>query len=196
MVDPVPLALTFAQEILTEKQRTGQSHRITGAVTSKVHNPEERFYIQPLANHSVLIGSFLRQSKPIFSNGVPDTFHFSLPADKYNDFPKSEYETLSTGTDSFTPDDQLIMNESAEIDNYFVASGSNGHGIALASGVGKYTAELIYYENTNLRKQYSLKYPTYNEVLGYEWPLFFKPDETGKKAFEDLSKQGILGKAR
>ncbi|CAF4251360.1 unnamed protein product, partial [Adineta steineri] len=72
-------------------------------------------------------------------------------------------------------------------------------------------------------KQYSLKYPTYGmslyrtgrklrvsalhpklqgagaaygEVLGYERPLFFKPDEAGKKDFEDLSKQGTFGKAR
>ncbi|CAF3989790.1 unnamed protein product, partial [Adineta steineri] len=45
-------------------------------------------------------------------------------------------------------------------------------------------------------KQCSLKYPTYGEVLGYERPLFFKPDEAGKKVFEDLSKQGTFGKAR
>ncbi|CAF1392684.1 unnamed protein product [Adineta steineri] len=36
----------------------------------------------------------------------------------------------------------------------------------------------------------------YGKVLGYERPLFFKPDEAGKKDFEDLSKQGISGKAR
>jgi hypothetical protein len=54
--------------------------------TPTIHNPEERFYIQPLADHSVLIGGFLRQSKPIFSNGVPDTFHFSLLPDNWDDF--------------------------------------------------------------------------------------------------------------
>jgi hypothetical protein len=51
-----------------------------------VHNPEERFYIQPLADQSVLIGGFLRESKPIFSNGVPDTFHYSLLPDNWDDF--------------------------------------------------------------------------------------------------------------
>ncbi|CAF3572273.1 unnamed protein product [Adineta steineri] len=130
--------------------------------------------------------------------------------------------------DSFTPDGRLKMNESTErnlwIDNYFVAYGSNGHGIALAGSVGKYIAELIHNGNTNLstwpvdirhfmrlhinkrflqdrlreilEKQHSLKYPTYVEVLGYERPLFFKPDEAGKKDFEDLTKQGTFGKAR
>ncbi|CAF1359867.1 unnamed protein product [Rotaria sordida] len=227
MVDPVPLALTFAQlaidkgvkiiedcyvnEILTEKQRAGQYDRVTSAVTSQgdikcnifinctgmwarelgfqslpsvriptlaceyiclktkpikdfpsgipvVHNPHERFYIQPLIDHSVLIGGFLSQSKPLFANGVPDTFHFSLLPDNWDDFhwilnnaikrfpivAGSEYEILITGADSFTPDGRLIMNESAEVDNYFVASGANGQGIALAGGIGKYMAELIH----------------------------------------------------
>ncbi|CAF1138930.1 unnamed protein product [Rotaria sordida] len=333
MVDPVPLALTFAQlaidkgvkiiedcyvnEILTEKQRAGQYDRVTSAVTSQgdikcnifinctgmwarelgfqslpsvriptlaceyiclktkpikdfpsgipvVHNPHERFYIQPLIDHSVLIGGFLSQSKPLFANGVPDTFHFSLLPDNWDDFhwilnnaikrfpivAESENEILITGADSFTPDGRLIMNESAEVDNYFVASGANGQGIALAGGIGKYMAELIHTGNTDLStwpvdirrfmrlhtnkrflvdrlreipgKQYSLKYPTYGmslyqtgrklrvsplhpklqaagavygEVLGYERPLFFKPDEPGKN-FEDLSKQGTFSKAR
>jgi len=51
-----------------------------------VHNPDERFYIQPLADHSVLIGGFLRESKPIFSNGVLPTFNYSLLPDNWDDF--------------------------------------------------------------------------------------------------------------
>lgn len=168
-----------------------------------VHNPEERFYVQSLADHSILIGGFLRQSKPIFGDGVPDNFHFSLLPDNWDDFrmfesflflcfysnlflceidwilsnalkrfpilAESEYETLITGADSFTPDGRMIMNESAEvrlfvfcfqnrfrqmnfiqIDNYFVATGANGHGIALAGGIGKYMAELVHTGNTDL----------------------------------------------
>ena len=53
-----------------------------------VHNPEERFYIQPFVDQSVLIGGFLRQSKPIFSDGVPDNFHYSLLPDNWDDFRK------------------------------------------------------------------------------------------------------------
>ena len=51
-----------------------------------VHDPDERFYIQPLADHSVLIGGFLRESKPLFLNGVPDTFNYSLLPDNWDDF--------------------------------------------------------------------------------------------------------------
>ncbi|CAF1044439.1 unnamed protein product [Adineta ricciae] len=130
--------------------------------TPIVHDPDERFYIQPLADQSVLIGGFLRESKPIFSNGVPETFNYSLLPENWDDFHwilnnalkrlpilgDSEYENLITGADSYTPDGRLIMNESAEIDNYFVASGTNGNGIAVAGGVGKYIAELIHTGNT------------------------------------------------
>jgi glycine/D-amino acid oxidase-like deaminating enzyme len=35
---------------------------------------------------------------------------------------ESEYETLITGADSFTPDGRLIMNESAEVSNTCVLS--------------------------------------------------------------------------
>jgi 4-methylaminobutanoate oxidase (formaldehyde-forming) len=110
-----------------------------------VHNPDARFYMLPLADQSVLIGGFLRESKPIFGNGVPDTFNYSLLPDNWDDFRKlslsnsslimkyfidwilsnaikrlpllgeCEYETLITGADSYTPDGQLCMNESAEV---------------------------------------------------------------------------------
>lgn len=53
-----------------------------------VHNPEERFYIQPLEDQSVLIGGFLRQSKPIFSDHVPDDFHYALLHENWDDFRK------------------------------------------------------------------------------------------------------------
>lgn len=53
-----------------------------------VHHPDERFYIQPLADQSVLIGGLLRESKPIFGNGVPDTFNYSLLPDNWDDFRK------------------------------------------------------------------------------------------------------------
>lgn len=42
-----------------------------------------------------------------------------------------------------------IYSNFLKIDNYFVASGTNGHGIALAGGIGKYMAELIRTGNTD-----------------------------------------------
>lgn len=87
----------------------------------------------------------------------------------------------------------IDFDRSVQIDNYFVASGSNANGIALAGGVGKYMAELIHNGNTDLStwpvdirrfmrlhtnkrflndrlreipgKRYSLKYPTYGMSL-------------------------------
>jgi hypothetical protein len=51
-----------------------------------IHNPDERFYIQPLVDHSVLVGGFLRESKPVFLNGVPKTFNYTLLPDNWDDF--------------------------------------------------------------------------------------------------------------
>ena len=51
-----------------------------------VHDPDERFYIQPLADQSILLGGFLRNSRAIFFNGVPDTFNYSLLPDNWDDF--------------------------------------------------------------------------------------------------------------
>ncbi|CAF0897340.1 unnamed protein product [Didymodactylos carnosus] len=172
-----------------------------------VRSPDEHFYVQPLADQSVLIGGFLPESRPIFSNGVPDTFNFSLLQENWDDFQAilgntikrlsiladSDCETLITGADSFSPDGKLIMNESAEIDNYFVATGTNANGIALAGGIGKFIAESVFlgdtktstwpvdirrfmrlhtnkrFLNDRLReipgKQFSLKYPTYGMSL-------------------------------
>ena len=53
-----------------------------------IHNPDERFYVQPLVDHSVLIGGFLRESKPVFLEGVPNTFNYSLLPDNWDDFRK------------------------------------------------------------------------------------------------------------
>lgn len=53
-----------------------------------IHNPDERFYLQPLANDSVLVGGFLRESKPVFLNGVPDNFNYTLLPDNWDDFRK------------------------------------------------------------------------------------------------------------
>ncbi|CAF0873182.1 unnamed protein product, partial [Didymodactylos carnosus] len=172
-----------------------------------IRNPDEHFYIQPLADQSVLIGGFLPESRTIFPNGVPDTFNFSLLQENWDDFQiilsnaikrisilaDAEHESLITGADSFTPDGRLIMNESAEIDNYFVATGTNANGVALAGGIGKFIAESIHSGDTKtstwpvdirrfmrlhtnkrflsdrLReipgKQFSLKYPTYGMSL-------------------------------
>lgn len=104
-----------------------------------------------------------------------------------------EIEKVVNGPESFTPDTKMIMGESAEIDGYFIAAGANAKSASLAGGVGKYTAELIVFGETDTQlwpvdvrrfvklhnnrkflrdrvketvgKQYSLKYPTYGMSL-------------------------------
>lgn len=104
-----------------------------------------------------------------------------------------EIDRVINGAEVFTPDTRMIMGESAEIDNYFVAAGLNRHTISLTGGVGRYIAELIAFGETDVQlwpvdtrrfvklhnnrkflrdrvketvgKQYSLKYPTYGMSL-------------------------------
>ncbi|CAF4790732.1 unnamed protein product [Rotaria magnacalcarata] len=83
-----------------------------------------RFYVQSLANHSVLIGSFLRPAKPIFSNVNHLILISQIDLTLNNEnkrFPvlsENEYRTLSKGLDSFIPDVQLIMDESVEVRHF------------------------------------------------------------------------------
>ena len=124
-----------------------------------------------------------------------------------------EIEKVINGPESFTPDSKMIMGESAEvnlkvhfvfqklmlhlkylkIDGYYIAAGSNANLASLAGGVGKYTAELIAFGETDTQmwpvdvrrfvklhnnrkflrdrvkeivgKQFSLKFPTYGMSL-------------------------------
>ena len=87
----------------------------------------------------------------------------------------------------------MIMGESAEVDGYFVAAGTNADVASLAGGVGRHIAEIIAFGETDIQlwpvdirrfvklhnnrkflrdrvretvgKQYSLKYPTYGMSL-------------------------------
>lgn len=106
---------------------------------------------------------------------------------------EADVESIVNGPESFTPDTRMIMGESAEVDCYYVAAGANGNQVATAGGIGRYTAELIAFGETDIQlwpidvrrfvklhnnrkflrdrvretvgKQYSLKYPTYGMSL-------------------------------
>lgn len=105
----------------------------------------------------------------------------------------ADVEGIYNGPESFTPDAKMIMGESAEVDGYYVAAGANGNAVSMAGGIGKYTAELIAFGETEIHlwaidvrrfvklhnnrkflrdrvretvgKQYNLKYPTYGMNL-------------------------------
>jgi pyruvate dehydrogenase phosphatase regulatory subunit len=106
---------------------------------------------------------------------------------------EAEVDRIVNSPESFTPDTRMIMGESAEVDGYFIAAGANANAVSLAGGVGRYTAELIAFGETDVKiwavdvrrfvklhnnrkflrdrvretvgKQYSLKYPTYGMSL-------------------------------
>ncbi|CAF3889096.1 unnamed protein product [Adineta steineri] len=105
---------------------------------------------------------------------------------------ESECETLITGADSFTLDERLIMNESAEgnfwIDNYFVASVINGHSIARAVGARKSIAELIHNGNTNLCTCHI--YAMRLIHTGEGGFMFFIPSKFALYVYNMLMKQG------
>ncbi|CAF0828952.1 unnamed protein product [Adineta steineri] len=128
---------------------------------------------------------------PHESHTVPHHIHpitILKLTDKLPSSSESECETLITGADSFIPDGRLIMNESAEIDNYFVASGSNGYGIALVGGVGKYIAELIHNGNTNLCTCHI--YAMRLIHTGEGGFMFFIPSKFALYVYNMLMKQG------
>ncbi|CAF4276668.1 unnamed protein product [Adineta steineri] len=156
MIDPVPLALTFAQLAIAKRvkliedcyveETLAEEQRIINVmyllIVQKCGHENLDFKLhqmydillkhvniclktKPIANFSMIHNP----EEPIFSNGVPDTFHFSLLPDNWDDFywilsntmkrfpilAESECETLITSANSFTPDGRLIMNESAEL---------------------------------------------------------------------------------
>lgn len=105
----------------------------------------------------------------------------------------AEVESIINAPAAFTPDTRMIMGESAEVDGYFVAAGTNADVASLAGGVGRHIAEIIAFGETDIQlwpvdirrfvklhnnrkflrdrvretvgKQYSLKYPTYGMSL-------------------------------
>ncbi|XP_046549840.1 pyruvate dehydrogenase phosphatase regulatory subunit, mitochondrial-like [Haliotis rubra] len=111
----------------------------------------------PEWNGGVLAGGFEPVAKPVFTHGIPDKFEFQLLPEDWDHFQvlldeilfrmpcleTAEVRQLINGPESFTPDSNWILGESAEVANYFVAAGMNSRGIAGAGGVGKYLTEWI-----------------------------------------------------
>ena len=59
-----------------------------------------------------------------------------------------EVDKIVNSPEIFTPDTRMILGESSEIDNYFVAGGMNANTVSLAGGAGRYVAELIAFGET------------------------------------------------
>ncbi|MEZ5744944.1 MAG: FAD-dependent oxidoreductase [Paracoccaceae bacterium] len=121
-----------------------------------LRDPDGYFYAKEDAG-KLLIGSFEPVAKPLPIHKLPknseflelpeDWEHFELPMTKaLHRIPileTAEIRHFMNGPESFTPDNRYILGESAEVKNYFVATGFNSQGILCGAGVGLAMAEWI-----------------------------------------------------
>ena len=106
----------------------------------------------------LVIGGFEPEAKPWVSpDDIPYPFEFQLLDEDWDHFeilmnnallriPALEATGIKkfyNGPESFTPDNQFILGEAPELDNYFVGAGFNSVGIATAGGAGRALAEWI-----------------------------------------------------
>jgi 4-methylaminobutanoate oxidase (formaldehyde-forming) len=106
----------------------------------------------------LVIGGFEPEAKPWVSpDAIPYPFEFQLLDEDWDHFeilmnnallriPALEVTGIKkfyNGPESFTPDNQFILGEAPELDNFFVGAGFNSVGIATAGGAGRALAEWI-----------------------------------------------------
>ena len=105
----------------------------------------------------MLVGIFEPNAKPAFkeTGRVPDDFSFGEFPDDFDHFEpylKKSFHRLPmlkdagirkffSGPESFTPDTQYLLGETAEVKKLYTCCGFNSIGIASAGGAGKVTAE-------------------------------------------------------
>ncbi len=106
----------------------------------------------------LVIGGFEPEAKPwVAPDEIPYPFEFQLLEEDWDHFeilmnnallriPALEVTGIKkfyNGPESFTPDNQFILGEAPELDNFFVGAGFNSVGIATAGGAGRALAEWI-----------------------------------------------------
>ncbi|MFN8073309.1 MAG: FAD-dependent oxidoreductase [Mycobacterium sp.] len=106
----------------------------------------------------LVIGGFEPEAKPwVAPDKIPYPFEFQLLEEDWEHFeilmdnallriPALEHtglKKLYNGPESFTPDNQFILGEAPECENFFVGAGFNSVGIASAGGAGRALAEWI-----------------------------------------------------
>ncbi|XP_071535979.1 pyruvate dehydrogenase phosphatase regulatory subunit, mitochondrial-like isoform X2 [Panulirus ornatus] len=109
-------------------------------------------------NQEFIVGGFEQNSKPAFSDGIPENWRNSLKGDDAHFRPireaaenripllkEAQCQPLVNAPDNFTPDGKWILGETPEIDNYFVAVGMNGNNLQGGGGAGQAIAEWIMY---------------------------------------------------
>jgi len=106
----------------------------------------------------LVVGGFEPDARPwVAPEDIPAPFEFQLLAEDWDHFaPLMEQAQLRipalheagikkfyNGPESFTPDNQFILGEAAEVANFWVGAGFNSVGIASAGGAGRALAQWI-----------------------------------------------------
>jgi glycine cleavage system aminomethyltransferase T/glycine/D-amino acid oxidase-like deaminating enzyme len=174
----------------------------------------------------MLVGIFEPNAKPAFidKGKVPNDFSFGEFPDDFDHFEpylkKSFYRLpmlenagvrkFFSGPESFTPDTQYLLGETAEVENLYTCCGFNSIGIASSGGAGRVTAEWMIngYMNEDLfsldikrfQKFHSSKKfitervtETLGDLYGMHWP--YKQYNTSRNQkllpyHEELTKAG------
>jgi len=174
----------------------------------------------------MLIGIFEPNAKPAFKEKgiVPEDFSFGEFPDDFDHFEpylEKSFQRLPllesagirkffSGPESFTPDTQYLLGETAEVSNLFACCGFNSIGIASSGGAGRVTAEwmingymsedLFSLDIKRFQKFHSSKEfimervtETLGDLYGMHWP--YKQHNTSRNQrllpyHEDLKKAG------
>jgi len=106
----------------------------------------------------LIVGGFEPDAKPwVAPDALPYPFEFQLLGEDWDHFSvlmesaqlripalnEAGIKMFYNGPESFTPDNQFILGEAAEMRNFFVGAGFNSVGIASAGGAGRALAEWI-----------------------------------------------------
>jgi heterotetrameric sarcosine oxidase gamma subunit len=123
-----------------------------------LRDPDGFTYFREDAGGGLLVGGFEPRAKPwVAPDQIPYPFEFQLLGDDWSQFVVLKESALQrvpvlhstgwkkfyNGPESFTPDNQFILGEAAEVKNFFVGAGFNSVGIASAGGAGRALAEWI-----------------------------------------------------
>ena len=122
-----------------------------------LRDPDGYTYIKEEVG-GLLVGGFEPEAKPwVAPDKLPYPFEFQLLAEDWEHFEilmdsavaripalaETGIKMFYNGPESFTPDNQFILGEAAELRNFFVGAGFNSVGIASAGGAGRALAEWI-----------------------------------------------------
>jgi glycine cleavage system aminomethyltransferase T/glycine/D-amino acid oxidase-like deaminating enzyme len=133
-----------------------EDHEDLPKILPTFRDPETYLYIREY-HKKLMIGIFEPKAKNAFSKTgkVPNNFSFGefkvdknyvnmlhkLAAKRIPSINKLKIEKYFSGPESFTPDTNYLLGETAEIKNFYVCCGFNSIGIGSAGGAGKATAE-------------------------------------------------------